>query len=149
MTWVTYALLSALFAALTALFGKIGVKDVPSNLAMLIRVLVIVPMTAAIVLARGEQHQWGRLTAHTMTFLVLSAIATGLSWLCYYAALKRGPVSGVAPIDKLSVVIAVILGFLFLREKVAPLTWAGVVLIVGGVLLTLPEVQHALSKAPR
>jgi transporter family protein len=144
--WVIYAGLSAVFAGLTAVLAKVGVGGVPSNLATLVRTVVILAFATGIVAARGEAHHLATLTARNWAFLVLSGVATGLSWLFYFAALKAGPVSGVAPIDKLSFVIAMSLGFLVLREPVKPLTLVGAALIVAGVLLTLPAVQDALRK---
>jgi len=144
MNWATYAVLSALFAGLTALLAKVGVAQISSNLATFIRTCVILIFTAGIVWARGEYHGIREISARTATFLVLSGVATGLSWLCYFAALKAGPISHVAPIDKLSFVIAILLGVAFLGEKLNGATIAGIVLVVAGVLLTLPDVQHAL-----
>jgi transporter family protein len=144
--WTVWAGLSAVFAGLTAVLAKLGVGDVPSNLATLVRTAVILVFAAGVVAARGEAHYVGALTARNWAFLVLSGVATGLSWLFYFAALKAGPVSGVAPIDKLSFVIAMILGVLVLREPVKPLTLLGAALIVAGVLLTLPSIQDALHK---
>ncbi len=137
MHWAAYAALSALFAGLTALLAKLGVADIPSNLATLIRTVVILVFAAGIVAAQGQFKHVGQLTARNWTFLVLSGIATGCSWLCYFAALKGGPISKVAPIDKLSFVIAMALGIVFLAEKVTPSLAAGAALIVVGVLLTL------------
>lgn len=137
MHWASYAALSALFAGVTAVLAKIGVEGVPSNLATLIRTLVVALFATGIVLARGEAKALPLLTGRTWTFLALSGIATGLSWLCYFAALKSGPISRVAPIDKLSFVIAMSLGVLLLHEQVKPTLVAGAVLIVSGVLLTL------------
>jgi bacterial/archaeal transporter family protein len=133
----------SVFAGLTALLAKIGVESVPSNLATLVRTIVIVGFAAGIVVVRGEWKGVTAIPGRAWVFLVLSGIATGLSWLFYFAALKRGPVSGVAPIDKLSFIVAMALGFLILREPVRPLTLAGAGLIVVGVLLTLPSVQDA------
>jgi transporter family protein len=129
--WEFFALASAFFAGLTALLGKMGVMNVNSNLATFIRTVVILVMTACIVSWR-QQWQWPQGTAmKAWMFLGFSGIATGLSWLCYYRALSLGPVSKVAPIDKLSVVFAIILGILFLGEK---LTWA---VAVGAGLIVL------------
>jgi transporter family protein len=146
MNWTTLALLSALFAGLTALLAKIGMEGVPSNLGTLARTIVVVLFATGIVIARGEWRAVASVSGRTWLFLVLSGIATGLSWLCYFAALKLGPISGVAPIDKLSFVVAMGLGFLVLREPVRPLTLLGAGLIVAGVLLTLPSVQQALQR---
>lgn len=146
MTWVHYALISALFAGLTAVLAKVGVADVPSNLATLIRTIVVVGFASAIVLATGEARGLRSLGPRDWLALVASGLATGASWLFYFAALKRGPVSGVAPIDKLSFLVAMTLGVLVLREPVRPLTIAGAVLIAAGVALTLPSVQDALRR---
>ena len=145
MNWTTLAFLSALFAGLTAVLAKVGIENVPSNLATLIRTVVIVGFAAAIVAGRGEFMHLREIPARSWGFLVLSGVATGLSWLCYFAALKLGPVSGVAPIDKLSFLIAMTLGFLVLGEKVRPLTIVGAALIACGVLLTIPTVQERLT----
>jgi transporter family protein len=145
MGWAAYAALSAVFAGLTALLAKIGVEGVPSNVATMIRTVVIVIFAAGIVAARGELHHVGTIATRTWVFLVLSGIATGLSWLCYFAALKAGPISAVAPIDKLSFVLAAALGVVFLHEKVTRLSAVGILLILCGVLLTLPTVQESLA----
>ena len=142
--WMLYACLSAVFAGLTAVLAKVGVEHVPSNLATLVRTVVILAFAAGIVVVRGEAHLVSSFTGRNWAFLVLSGIATGLSWLFYFAALKAGPISGVAPIDKLSFLIAMALGFLVLREPIKPLTLVGAALIAAGVLLTLPAVQEAL-----
>jgi transporter family protein len=143
--WVIYALLSALFAGLTAVLAKAGVANVSSNLATLVRTGIILLFAAGIVTAQGEIKYLSALTGRNWLFLTLSGVATGLSWLCYFAALKHGPVSQVAPIDKLSFVIAMILGVLFLQEKVTRLTWLGAALILAGALLTLPSIQESLK----
>jgi bacterial/archaeal transporter family protein len=145
MSWMACAGLSALFAGLTALLAKVGVENVPSNLATLVRTAVILVFAAAIVVARGELPHLREVSGRSWTFLVLSGVATGLSWLFYFAALKLGPISGVAPIDKLSFLVAMTLGFVVLRETVRPLTLAGAGLIACGVLLTIPSVQEFLS----
>ena len=145
MSWTTCALLSALFAGMTAVLAKVGVENVPSNLATLVRTVVIVIFATGIVAVRGE---WGALrgvSSRSWTFLVLSGVGTGLSWLFYFAALKSGPVSGVAPIDKLSFLVAMTLGFLVLREPVKPLTLLGTGLIGFGVLLTIPTIQEWIA----
>ena len=145
MNGMACAGLSALFAGLTALLAKVGVQNVPSNLATLVRTIVIVVFATGIVAARGEWSHLREVSGRSWTFLVLSGVATGLSWLFYFAALKMGPISGVAPIDKLSFVVAMTLGFVVLHEPVRPLTLVGAALIVAGVLLTIPSVQEALS----
>ena len=131
---------------LTAILAKIGVSQVPSNVATLVRTVVVVVFASAIVGGSGQFHHLRNLTGRDWLALVLSGVATGLSWLFYFAALKEGPVSGVAPIDKLSFVIAMTLGFLVLKETVRPLTLVGAALIVAGVLLTLPSVQESLLR---
>lgn len=146
MNWVFLALLSALFAGVTAVLAKAGVANVPSNLATFVRTVVILFFAGGIVWFRGEFAALPALTGKNWTFLVLSGIATGLSWLFYFAALKAGPVALVAPIDKLSFVIAMVLGIVFLQEKVTPLTIVGAGLILAGALLTLPAVQESLPK---
>ena len=133
--WLLFALGSAFFAGLTAILGKLGVAGLNSNLATLIRTVVIFGVTAAIVSLRDEWEMPREVTARPVTFLVLSGVATGLSWLCYYRALQLAPASLVAPIDKLSVVFAIVLGVAVLGE---PLTWrlvAGGGLIVAGALV--------------
>jgi transporter family protein len=137
--WQTWALASAVFAGLTAIFGKVGVTGVNSNLATLLRTMVILAMLGLIVLWRGEWQPPSELPGRSLLFLLLSALATGASWLCYYKALQMGPASRVAPIDKLSVVVAMLLAFTFLGES---LTWKALLgggLVAGGaVLLALP-----------
>ena len=135
LPWWLYALLSALFAALTTIFAKVGVSQVSSNLATAIRTIVILLIAWGIVFATGEQAQMGGLTRRTLLFLVLSGIATGLSWLAYFRALQLGKASAVAPIDKSSLVMIVILSALFLNE---PLTWKttlGAALVAAGTLV--------------
>jgi transporter family protein len=134
--WLVFALGSAFFAALTALLGKLGVGEINSNLATLIRTAVILVMVGGIVAARGEGQPLTRLSPFGVTMLVLSGIATGLSWLCYYRALQLGPASKVAPIDKLSVVIVMLGAVLFLRESLTWKTALGGALITAGAVLT-------------
>jgi bacterial/archaeal transporter family protein len=135
-TWVLFALGSAFFAALTALFGKIGVSGVNSNLATLIRTVVILFVTAGIISLRSEWQKPASITAHSWLFLILSGIATGLSWLCYYRALQLGPISRVAPIDKLSVAIAILLGVLFIGEKLTwPIALGGGLIVAGSIVI--------------
>ncbi len=133
--WVYFALGSAFFAGLTALFGKIGVTGINSNLATFLRTIVVVLFSGAIVMANGEWRNPSRLPGKTLIFLLLSALATGASWLCYYRALQLGPASRVAPIDKLSVVFAMTLAFVFLGEKADFKTIAGGLLILSGTLV--------------
>ena len=128
-SWVLFALGSAFFAGLTALFGKLGVEGISSNLATFIRTVVVLGVTAAILTLRAEWRPATAISSNTWTFLVLSGIATGLSWLCYYRALQLGAVSQVAPVDKLSMVFAIVFGILFLNES---LTWP---VVIGGLLI--------------
>ncbi len=137
--WMPYALGSAAFAGLTAVFGKVGVGGIPSNLATFLRTWVVLAFAGAIVAVRGEWQNPLQLPVRAVAFLVLSALATGASWLCYYRALQIGPASKVAPVDKLGVVFAVVLAFLFLGEQPAPTTVVGAALIAGGaVVMALP-----------
>jgi transporter family protein len=129
--WMAFALGSAFFAGLTAILGKIGVAGLNSNLATLIRTIVILALTAAIVTVRREWTPPASLQMRPVVFLVLSGLATGLSWLCYYRALQLAPASLVAPVDKLSVVFAIVLGIAVLGE---PLTWQ---VAFGGLLIVL------------
>jgi transporter family protein len=115
--WLLFAFGSAFFAALTALLGKLGVGEINSNLATLIRTVVILALAWGVVTARGEWQPLDKLSPFGVTMLVLSGIATGLSWLCYYRALQLGPASKVAPVDKLSVVLVIICAALFLGES--------------------------------
>lgn len=135
MNWALYAVLSAVFGGLVAIFGKIGVRDVNSNLAVALRTIVIVCFAWGIVLVQGNAREVFRISRHSYLFLFLSALATGCSWLCYYKALKLGPASRVAPIDKLSVALAVALAFVFLGEKPTVGNVLGAVLITAGVLV--------------
>lgn len=134
-TWVYYALGSALFAGATALFGKIGVTGINSNLATFLRTIVVLAFSGGIVLASGEWQNPAKLPGKALIFLGLSALATGASWLCYYRALQLGPASRVAPVDKLGVIFAMILAFVFLGEKADFKTLAGGALIVAGALI--------------
>jgi len=133
-TWVGWALLSALFAGLTAILAKIGVSDVDSNLATALRTSVVLVFTWAIAFARGP-FTLATVTPRTWLFLTLSGLATGASWLCYFHALKLGPASRVAPVDKLSVVVAIALAALLLHERLAWQQWVGGALIVAGSAL--------------
>lgn len=135
--WKYYALLSAVFAALTAIFAKIGVKDVNSNLATAIRTTVILFLTWGIVFFTNRVSEIKDISRHTWCFLLLSGLATGLSWLFYFKALQTGDVSRVAPIDKLSVVITILLAFLLLKEPVSSKTVVGALLITAGSIVML------------
>lgn len=134
-SWQTWALLSAAFAALTAIFAKVGVDTVNSDFATLIRTLVILVIVSGIVVASGQWQPPGSVAPRTYLFLTLSGAATGLSWLCYFRALKLGEASQVAPIDKLSVVLVAFFGVMFLGERLTPRNWLGVAMIGGGALL--------------
>ena len=134
MNWLSWAILSALFAGLTAILAKIGVKDVDSNLATAIRTSVIL-VFAWLVAWVGNRQPLQTLTPRTWAFLALSGLATGASWLCYFRALKLGDAARVAPIDKLSVVLVAVFGVMFLGERLSGLNWLGVALIGLGALL--------------
>lgn len=136
MSYLFYAILSAFFASLVAIFGKIGIKDVDSNLAVAIRTVVIVGFAWMIVLFQGNAGDIFKISKYSLTFIVLSAIATGLSWLFYYKALQLGEASRVAPIDKLSVALTIILAFAFLGEKPTAGNMIGGALVTAGVLAT-------------
>ena len=133
--WALFALASAFFAALTAIFGKLGVEGINSNMATLIRTVVIFFVIVALVCFRHEWQKLSSISNHAWLFLVLSGIATGLSWLCYYRALQLGEVSKVAPIDKLSVVFAIILGIVVLGEKLTWVNGLGGLLIFSGAMI--------------
>jgi bacterial/archaeal transporter family protein len=136
--WLPWALLSAVFAALTALFAKLGVEHVSPDVATFIRTLVILTLLGVIVLATGQRHELAVSSGRTWLFLVISGVATGASWLCYFRALQLGDAARVAPIDKLSVVLVALLGATFLGERLSYVNWIGIVLIAGGAwLLTL------------
>jgi transporter family protein len=134
MSWFTWALLSALFAGLTAVLAKVGVKDIDANLATAIRTVVILLFAWGIALAPG-QPAFDKITGKTWLFLGLSGLATGASWLCYFRALKHGEASRVAPVDKLSVVVAMALAVIFLGERLTWQQWLGGLLIVSGTII--------------
>ena len=134
-SWIYFAIGSAFFAGLTAILGKIGVTGIDSNLATFIRTVFITLLTGAIVLFTRVWQSPLKLPGKTILFLALSALATGASWLCYYRALQLGPASKVAPIDKLSVVFAIILAFIVLKEKIEIKTITGVLLMVAGAII--------------
>ncbi len=138
-SWQFWAVLSALFAALTAIFAKIGVEQINADLATFIRTIVVICLLAGILIATGGFQSPATVPARTWLFLLLSGLATGASWLCYFRALKIGQAAQVAPIDKLSVVLVAIFGVIFLGEKLSALNWLGVALIGGGaILVALP-----------
>jgi transporter family protein len=135
--WVVYALLSALFAALTSILAKIGIENVNSNLATAVRTVVVLLMAWGIVFVTGKQHELAAISQKSWLFLVLSGCATGLSWLFYYKALQMGEASKVMPVDKFSVVIGMILAFLVLGEPADGKTAAGGLLITIGTLVLI------------
>lgn len=134
-SWQLWALLSAGFAALTAVFAKVGVENINSDYATLIRTLVILGVATGIVTATGQWQSPGSVSPRTYLFLILSGAATGLSWLCYFRALKLGDAARVAPLDKLSVVLVAVFGAVFLGERLSGVNWAGVGLIAAGAIL--------------
>ncbi|MGV8951096.1 MAG: EamA family transporter [Cypionkella sp.] len=134
-SWQFWALCSAGFAALTAVFGKVGVAQINSDFATLIRTAVILVVIAGIVWMTGQGQSLSSVPGKTYLFLVLSGLATGGSWLCYYRALKLGDASRVQPIDKLSVVLVAIFSVVFLKEHLSLPNWAGIVMIAGGAVL--------------
>lgn len=135
--WWIYALGSAFFAALTAIFAKIGIKNVNTDLAVALRTVVILFMAWAIVLARGGHQFMGALTRNNLAFLALSGITTGLSWIFYFKAIEKGNVSQVAPVDKLSLALTVIFSVIFLGEALSLKTAIGASLIVIGTLVMI------------
>ncbi len=135
--WWVYALLSAFFAALTAVFAKLGVADINSNLATAIRTIIILVMVWTIVLIKGELKGLHTLTKQHLFFLTISGIATGLSWLFYFKALQLGKVSQVAPIDKMSVVLTILLSVIFLGESLNYRTALGAGLIIAGTIVLI------------
>ena len=137
MTWLLYALVSAVAAAATAILAKIGVGSVPSNLATALRTSFILPLVWGLVAARGEFGALKTASTQTLVFLGLSAVATGISWLAYFKALQMAPASHVAPIDKLSLPLTITLAAVVLGEPLSPKLIFGVLLMVGGAILTL------------
>lgn len=135
LNWAGWALLSALFAALTAIFAKIGLRNVDSDLATLVRTTLILFLLAAFVSLSGKWANPLAWPGRTWLFITLSALATGASWVCYFRALQLGQASQVAPVDKLSLVLVAVLAFVFLRERPAPREWLGLLLVTIGVLL--------------
>ncbi|MCX5570703.1 MULTISPECIES: EamA family transporter [Kaistia] len=134
-SWIFWALLSAGFAALTAIFAKVGISNVNSDFATFIRTIVILVTIAFILTATGQWQPFGTVSPKSYAFLVLSGFATGASWLCYFRALKLGDAARVAPIDKLSVVLVAVFGVVFLSEKLSAKNWLGVLLIASGAIL--------------
>lgn len=138
MSWLFYAILSAIFAALTAILAKIGIQNVDSNLATAIRTVVILVFAWAIVFWQGTLNKVSSISQFSLVFLVLSGIATGLSWLFYFKALQLGKASQVAPIDKLSLIITIVLAAVILKEKVSlGIVIGGVLMAMGAILVSL------------
>jgi len=137
LDWKIFAVGSAFFAGITAVLAKIGVKNVSSNLATFIRTAVIIVFLVVVIGFRREWKNPFLIDRRSLIFLILSAITTGLSWLCYFRALQSGPASLVAPIDKLSLVFVVVLSLLFLGERLGIYQWLGVCLIAGGVFVII------------
>jgi transporter family protein len=134
-SWLLWALLSAAFAALTAIFAKIGVEDINSDLATLVRTVVVLFSLTLILFATGQFSHFGPISTRSWIFLVLSGLGTGASWICYFRALKLGPATLVAPIDKLSVVLVALFGVVFLGERPSLNGWLGIALIAAGAVL--------------
>jgi transporter family protein len=134
-SWQAWAVLSAVFAALTAIFAKVGVEDINSDLATFIRTVVVLISFALILFSTGQFTNPGPITQKSWIFLVLSGLGTGASWLCYFRALKLGPATLVAPIDKLSVVLVALFGVVFLGERPSLGGWLGIILIATGAVL--------------
>lgn len=134
-SWQFWALGAAVFAALTAIFGKVGVSGINTDLATFIRTVVILAIIALVVTAGGEWRPLDEVSPKAWLFLILSGLATGASWLCYFRALQIGDAGQVAPLDKLSVVMVAVFGAMFLGERLSALNWLGVVLIAGGAVL--------------
>lgn len=135
LTWFHWALLSAAFAAMTAIFAKLGLEGVDSDLATLIRTSIILVVLAAFVVTTGKWSNPATLSGKTWGFLVLSGLATGASWVCYFRALKLGEASKVAPVDKLSLLLVAVFAFVFLHERPSLREWSGIALVGVGVLV--------------
>lgn len=133
--WMPYAIGSAVFAALTSILAKVGISGVESNLGTAIRTCVVLVMAWLIVFLKGKQHEVGRIDRHELGFILLSGLATGASWLCYYYAIQNGVVSVVVPIDKLSLVVTVAFSYVFFREKLSKKAFSGLCLMVIGTLI--------------
>jgi transporter family protein len=135
LSWQLWALLSAAFAALTAIFAKVGVENVNSDFATFVRTIVILMALGAILFATGQWQALGSVSNRSYLFLILSGLATGGSWICYFRALKLGDAARVAPIDKLSVVLVALFGVAFLGESLSAPNWLGIALIAAGAVL--------------
>ncbi len=133
--WIVFAILSAVFAAVTSILAKVGIENINSNLATAIRTIVVLLLSWGIVFATGAHKGIPDISKRSMVFLVLSGVATGLSWICYYRAIQLGNVSQVVPIDKLSIVLTLVFAVLFLHEPLSVKTICGAVLITAGTLL--------------
>jgi bacterial/archaeal transporter family protein len=134
-SWFIWALLSAVFAAMTAIFAKVGIQGIDSDYATLIRTAIVIVVLASFVALAGKWSDPRTLTAKTWLFLSLSGVATGASWVCYFRALKVGEASKVAPVDKLSLVLVAIFAFAFLGERPSLREWSGIAMVAGGVLV--------------
>ena len=141
--WLIYALLSALFASLTSILGKVGIENVESNLGTAIRTIVVLVMAWIIVFATKKQRDIKKIDKRSLIFLILSGVATGASWLCYYKALQDGLASIVVPIDKLSILVTVLFAYIFLKEKLSKKSLLGLILIIVGTLLLLVKIGRA------
>lgn len=133
--WAVFAIVSSVFAAMTSVLAKVGIEGVNSNLATAIRTFVVLLMSWGMVFLTGTQKGLGQISQKSWLFLILSGLATGASWLCYYKALQMGEVSKVVPVDKLSVVLTLVMAFIFLHEQITPKSIAGCILIGAGTLL--------------
>lgn len=134
-SWIIWALLSAGFAALTAIFAKVGIQNVNSDFATFIRTLVIIGVLAVILAATGNWQSPTSISGRTYVFLILSGLATGASWICYFRALQLGDAARVTPIDKMSVLLVAVFAVVFLGERLSAINWLGVALIAGGTVL--------------
>ena len=133
--WAVFAIVSSVFAAMSSVLAKVGIEEVNSNLATAIRTFVVLLMSWGMVFLTGTQKGLGQISQKSWLFLILSGLATGASWLCYYKALQMGEVSKVVPVDKLSVVLTLVMAFIFLHEQITPKSIAGCILIGAGTLL--------------
>lgn len=136
-SWLIYAVLSAVFASLTSILGKIGIEGVDSNLGTAIRTSVVLVMAWLLVFAKGKQHTVKEVPKSELAYICLSVVATGGSWLCYYKALQDGPASAVVPIDKLSIVVSIIFSYIVFKEKLSVKSSIGLVMIIAGTLVML------------
>jgi transporter family protein len=134
-SWQTWAVLSAIFAALTAIFAKVGVENINSDLATFVRTIIVIVMLGFLLAVTGQFQTPGMISGRTYLFLFLSGLGTGASWLCYFRALKIGEAAKVAPIDKLSVVLVAVFGVMFLGERLSAPNWLGIALIAVGAVL--------------